>query len=60
MYYGRFGAAPVKSLVQMMRMRHKAAMSAYIEIDSNEIKISGMDGEFLSVTPDDIELHDYR
>ena len=41
-------------------LQYKQAMSAYIEIDSNEIKISGMDGEYLSVTPDDIELHDFR
>lgn len=41
-------------------LQYKQAMSAYIEIDSNEIKIGGMDGEYLSVTPDDIELHDYR
>ncbi len=41
-------------------LQYKQAMSAYIEIDDREIRICGMDGEYLSVTPDDIELHDYR
>ena len=41
-------------------LQYKQAMSAYIEIDDREIRICGMDGEYLSVTPDDIELHDYK
>lgn len=36
------------------------AMSAYIEIDDCEIRIFGEEGSYLSVTPDDIELHDYK
>ena len=36
------------------------AMSAYIEIDDHEIRIFGEEGSYLSVTPDDIELHDYK
>ena len=41
-------------------LQYKQAMSAYIEIDDSEIRISGMDGEYLSVTPEDIGLYDYR
>ena len=41
-------------------LQYKQAMSAYIEVGESEIKICGMDGEYLSVTPDDIELPDYR
>lgn len=41
-------------------LQYKQAMSAYIEIDDNEIRICGMEGEYLSVTPDDIELYDYK
>ena len=36
------------------------AMSAYIEIDDHEIRIFGEEGSYLSVTPDDIELHNYK
>ena len=36
------------------------AMSAYIEIDDHEIRIFGEEGSYLSVTPDDVELHDYK
>ena len=36
------------------------AMSAYIEIDDHEIRIFGEEGSYLSVTPDDIELYDYK
>ena len=39
--------------------QYKQAMSAYVEIDAGEIRITGMDTEYLSVTPDDIGLHDY-
>lgn len=39
--------------------QYKQAMSAYVEIDAGEIKITGMDTEYLSVTPDDIGLPDY-
>ena len=41
-------------------LQYKQAMSAYIEVGESEIKICGMNGEYLSVTPDDIELPDYR
>ncbi|MBR3515881.1 MAG: metallophosphoesterase [Lachnospiraceae bacterium] len=41
-------------------LQYKQAMSAYIEIDDDAIRICGMDGEYLSVTPDDIGLSDYR
>lgn len=40
-------------------VQYKQAMSAYVEIDDTEIKITGMDTEYLSVTPDDLGLHDY-
>lgn len=40
-------------------LQYKQSMSAYIEIDDNEIRICGMEGEYLSATPDDIGLHDY-
>lgn len=41
-------------------LQYKQAMSAYIEIDDDEIRICGENGNYLSVTPDDIELYDYR
>ncbi len=41
-------------------LQYKQAMSAYIEIDDSEMRICGMEGEYLSVTPDDIELYDYK
>lgn len=41
-------------------LQYKQAMSVYIEIDDNEIRIYGMEGEYSSVTPDDIELYDYK
>lgn len=41
-------------------LQYKQAMSAYIEIDDKEIRICGVEGEYLSVTPDDIDLHDYK
>lgn len=41
-------------------LQYKQAMSAYIEIDNDEIKICGQEGSYLSVTPDDIALHDYK
>lgn len=28
--------------------------------DEEEVRIKGMDGDYLSVTPDDVELYDYR
>ena len=40
-------------------LQYKQAMRAYIEIDDKEIRITGMEGEYLSITPDDIGLHDY-
>ena len=36
------------------------AMSAYIEIDDHEIRVFGEEGSYLSVTPDDIALYDYK
>ena len=41
-------------------LQYKQAMSAYIEISDNEINVCGMDGDYLSVTPDDIGLPNYR
>lgn len=40
-------------------LQYKQAMSVYVEIDGDEIRINGMESEYLSVTPDDIGLHDY-
>ena len=42
------------------KLQYGQAMSAYIEIDEKEIRIDGAEGSYLSVTPDDIELYDYR
>lgn len=39
---------------------YKQAMCVYLEIDAEEIRIRGEEGSYLSVTPDDIGLHDYR
>lgn len=39
-------------------LQYKQAMSAYIEIDDHQIRICGMEGEYLSMTPDDLGLHD--
>lgn len=41
-------------------LQYAQAMSAYIEIDDHEIRIFGEEGCYLSVTPDDIELYDYK
>ena len=41
-------------------LQYAQAMSAYIEIDGHEIRIFGEEGSYLSVTPDDIELYDYK
>ena len=41
-------------------LQYTQAMSAYIEIDDREIRIIGEEGSYLSVTPGDIELHDYQ
>lgn len=41
-------------------VQYKNAMSAYVEIDDEKINITGMDSEYLSLTPSDINLHDYR
>ena len=40
-------------------LQYGQAMSAYVEIDDDEIRIIGEEGSYLSVTPDDIELHSY-
>ena len=39
---------------------YKQALLVDVEIDDNEIRIKGMNGDYLSVTPDDVELYDYR
>ena len=39
---------------------YKQALYVNVEIDDKEIRIQGMNGEYLSVTPEDIELYDYR
>ena len=39
---------------------NKQAICVNIEIDAEEIRINGMDGEYFSVTPEDVELYDYR
>ena len=39
---------------------YKQAFYVIVEIDEATIRIHGMDGEYLSVTPDDIGLHDYK
>ena len=39
---------------------YKQALCVDVEIDDEEIRIKGMDGDYLSVTPDDVELHDYK
>lgn len=41
-------------------LMYKQALCVTIEIDENEIHINGMEGEYLSVTPEDVELYDYR
>lgn len=41
-------------------LMYKQAFCVTIEIDEEEIRISGMEGEYLSVTPEDVELYDYR
>lgn len=39
---------------------YKQALYVDVEIDDNEIRIQGMKGDYLSVTPEDVELYDYR
>ena len=39
---------------------YKQALCVDVEIDDEEIRIKGMDGDYLSVTPDDVELYDYK
>ena len=41
-------------------LQYQQAMCAYIEVDKDEIRIQGMEGNYLSVTPEDIGLQDYR
>lgn len=41
-------------------LQYKQAMCAYIEIHDDKILIQGENGAYLSVTPDDIGLHDYK
>jgi len=39
---------------------YKQAMCVDVEIDENEIRIFGMSGDYLSVTPEDVGLTEYR
>lgn len=39
---------------------YKQALYVDVEIDDNEIRIQGMNGDYLSATPEDVELYDYR
>ena len=39
---------------------YKQVLYAMVEIDETTIRIQGIDGEYLSVTPYDIGLHDYK
>ena len=41
-------------------LMYKQAFCVSIEIDESEIHINGMEGEYLSVTPEDVELYDYK
>ena len=41
-------------------LMYKQAFCVTIEVNENEIRINGMEGEYLSVTPEDVELYDYR
>ena len=41
-------------------LMYKQAFCVTIEIDETEIRINGMEGEYLSVTPEDVELYDYK
>lgn len=39
---------------------YKQALYVDVEIDDNEIRIKGVNGDYLSVTPEDVELYDYK
>lgn len=39
---------------------YKQALYVNVEIDDKEIRIIGINGEYLSVTPGDVELYDYK
>lgn len=39
---------------------YKHALHVDVEINHKEIRIQGMNGDYLSVTPEDVELYDYR
>ena len=39
---------------------YQQALYVTVEIDDEEIRIQGMTGDYLSVTPEDVELYDYR
>lgn len=41
------------------KLPYKQALCVSVEIDETEIKIKGIEGEYLSITPEDIELYDY-
>ena len=39
---------------------YKQTLYVDVEIDDSEVRIQGMSGEYLSVTPEDVELYDYK
>lgn len=41
------------------KLPYKQALCVLVEIDETEIRIRGIEGEYLSITPEDIELYDY-
>ena len=65
--YAWLGAQIASSEILMERyaylhgmLQYQQAMSAYIEIDNEEIRIFGMESAYRAVTPDDVGLSDYR
>ena len=40
-------------------MFYEHAVYVDVEIDDSQIRILGFEGDYLSVTPDDVGLHDY-
>ena len=42
------------------KLLYKQALYVDVEIDDEEIRIQGIYGDYLSVTPEDVELYDYR
>ncbi len=41
------------------KLPYKQALCVLVEIDETEINIKGIEGEYLSITPEDIEVYDY-